>query len=177
MYTKHSNITKFIQFCLPLLMLLACNSIVAQLSDLHYLPPLKQGQNNAGIRAQAIYLSTPEPTNFDVLVYQGTNPTPVNTFTISNATPAIYTLPEGDNNITLVDNGNTGVVLTNSGLRFESPSGNRFYVNYRGNSASQGASLTAKGRQAWDGSLNGAAYLTWSTSFKIKYAGYYGYGR
>ena len=120
----------------------------AQLSDLHYLPPLKQGQNNAGIREQAIYLSTPEPITFVVNACQGTNPTPVATFNISNVSPAVWTLSNGDNNIILVNNANTGVVLQNSGLRFESPSGNRFYVNYRGNSNAQAASLTAKGRQA-----------------------------
>lgn len=120
----------------------------AQLSDLHYLPPLKQGQNNAGIREQAIYLSTPEPTTFTVNAYRGINPVPVATFNISNNSPATWTLANGDNNITLVNNTNTGIVLTNSGLRFESPSGNRFYVNYRGNSSAQAASLTAKGRQA-----------------------------
>ena len=124
------------------------HSAYAQLSDLHYLPPLKQGQNNQGIRDQAIYLSTPEPATFTVNAYRGTNTTPVATFNISNVSPAVWTLADGDNNITLVNNNNTGVVLTNSGLRFESPSGNRFYVNYRGNSNSQAASLTAKGRQA-----------------------------
>ena len=124
----------------------------AQLSDLHYLPPLKQGHNNDGIRDQAIYLSTPEPTTFTVNVYRGTNATPWRTYNINNNTPAVIDqgegLTDGDNNITLVNNANTGVVLTNSGLRFESPSGNRFYVNYRGNSSAQAASLTAKGRQA-----------------------------
>jgi hypothetical protein len=48
-------------------------SAQAQLSGLHYLPPLKQGQNNPGIRQQAIYLSTSEPTTFTVNVYRGTN--------------------------------------------------------------------------------------------------------
>lgn len=123
-------------------------SAKAQLSDLHYLPPLKQGQNNAGIRQQAVYLSTPEPTTFLVNVYRGTNATPVATFNISNLNPATYTMSNGDNNIILVNNANTGVVLNNSGLRFESPSGNRFYVNYRGSSNAQSASLTSKGRQA-----------------------------
>lgn len=123
-------------------------SAKAQLSDLHYLPPLKQGRNNQGIQQQAIYLSTPEPTTFAVNVYQGTNNTPVATFNISKVTPAVYNLGNGDNNITLVSNANTGIVLTNSGLRFESPSGNRFYVNYRGNSSAQAASLTSKGRVA-----------------------------
>ncbi|PRX54620.1 DUF11 domain-containing protein [Flagellimonas meridianipacifica] len=119
-----------------------------QLSDLHYLPPLKQGQNNAAIQQQAVYLSTPETTSFTVNVYQGTNATPITSFTISNTSPAIYNLANGDNNVTLVNNANTGIVLTNSGLRFEAPGGNDFYVNYRGRSGSQAASLTSKGRVA-----------------------------
>ena len=66
------------------LLLLMCFGQFAQsqLSDLHYLPPLKQGRNNAGIRDQAIYLSTPEPTTFTVNAYQGNNPTPIATFNI-----------------------------------------------------------------------------------------------
>ncbi|AZQ57751.1 DUF11 domain-containing protein [Maribacter sp. MJ134] len=120
----------------------------AQLSDLHYLPPLRQGANNAAIRDQAIYLSTPQTTAFTVNAYRGTNTTPIATFSISNAAPAVYTLATGNNNITLVDDSNTGIILTNSGLRFEAPGGENFYVNYRGNSNSQGASLTSKGRIA-----------------------------
>ncbi|GGG49666.1 hypothetical protein GCM10011414_19340 [Croceivirga lutea] len=147
--------------------------VSAQLSDLHYLPPLKQGQNNAGIRDQAIYLSTPEPTTFTVNAYRGTNPTPIASFNISNTNPAVWTLADGDNNITLVNNANTGVVLNNSGLRFESPSGNRFYVNYRGNSSAQAASLTAKGRQAlgtnfkWGGVPNLGAHPSKSNTLGI----------
>lgn len=121
----------------------------AQLSDLHYLPPMKQGQNRQAIDRQAIYLSTPEPTTFTVNAYRGTNPTPIATFNISKTNPGVYnTLGRGDNNITLVDNSHTGIVLSDGGLRFESPSGNRFYVNYRGYSSAQAASLTSKGRVA-----------------------------
>ncbi|WP_051554818.1 ice-binding family protein [Maribacter antarcticus] len=120
----------------------------AQLSDLHYLPPMKQGQNKQAIDRQAIYLSTPEPTTFTVNAYRGTNTTVIATFNISNVSPAVYTLGNGDNNITLVTNANTGIVLSNSGLRFESPSNNKFYVNYRGSSNAQSASLTSKGRVA-----------------------------
>ncbi|MEL6305313.1 MAG: DUF11 domain-containing protein, partial [Bacteroidota bacterium] len=154
-------------------LLFVSNFVSAQLSDLHYLPPLKQGQNNAGIRDQAIYLSTPEPTTFVVNAYQGTNPTPVATFNISNLAPAEWTLSDGDNNIILVNNANTGIVLNNSGLRFESPSGNRFYVNYRGNSSAQAASLTAKGRQAlgtrfkWGGVPNLGAHPSKSNTLGI----------
>ena len=94
-----------------LFVLLASIKVSAQLSDLHYLPPLKQGANNQGIQNQAIYLSTPETTAFTVNVYRGTNTSPINTFNIDNLNPVIWTLGNGDNNITLVDNSNTGVVV------------------------------------------------------------------
>ena len=122
--------------------------IRSQLSNEHYLPPLKQGGNNQAIREQAFYLSTPETTAFDVNVFQGTNPIAVATLTISNTSPGKYDIADGDNNITLVSNANTGVVLNNSGLRFISVGGQEFYVNYRGRSNSQATSLTSKGRQS-----------------------------
>ncbi len=148
-------------------------SIKAQLSDLHYLPPMKQGQNNAGIREQAVYLSTPEPVTFTVNAYRGTNNTPVATFNISNVNPAVFNMSNGDNNIILVNNANTGVVLNNSGLRFEAPSGNRFYVNYRGSSSAQSASLTSKGRVAmgtrfkWGGVPNRGSHPSKSNTLGI----------
>ncbi len=156
-----------------LLALIISFTAKSQLSDLHYLPPLKQGQNNEGIREQAVYLSTPEPVTFTVNAYRGTNTTPIATFNISNISPAVYSMSNGDNNIILVNNANTGIVLNNSGLRFESPSGNPFYVNYRGNSQSQAASLTAKGRQAmgqrfkWGGVPNLGAHSSKSNTLGI----------
>ncbi|MEO1011579.1 MAG: DUF11 domain-containing protein [Bacteroidota bacterium] len=145
----------------------------AQLSDLHYLPPLKQGGDDQAIEEQAVYLSTPETSSFTVNAYRGTNATPVATFSISNTSPAVYNLADGDNNITLVTNVNTGIVLTNSGLRFEAPGGNRFYVNYRGTSNSQAASLTSKGRIAmgtafkWGGIPNLGSHSSKTTSLGI----------
>ena len=97
------------------LYLLCCGAFAyGQLSDLHYLPPLRQGQNNAAIQQQEIHLSTPETTTFTVNVYRGTNTTPVTSFNISNTTPAVYSLGNGNNNITLVDDANTGFILTYS---------------------------------------------------------------
>ncbi|MGB5227182.1 MAG: IgGFc-binding protein [Eudoraea sp.] len=148
-------------------------SVKAQLSDLHYLPPLKQGRNNQAIQQQAVYLSTPETTAFTVNVYRGTSATPITSFSISKTSSAVYNLPNGDNNITLVTNTNTGVILTNGGLRFEAPGGNSFYVNYRGISASQAASLTTKGRVAmgtsfkWGGIPNLGSHSSKSTSLGI----------
>ena len=98
----------------------------AQLSDLHYLPPLKQKDNNIGFQEQAIYLSTPETAPFTVNIYQGTNTTPISSISLSNASPYVYNLASGDNNITFVDDAKTGEVLTSSGLRFESTNGKRF---------------------------------------------------
>ena len=137
-------------FLLPLVLLsLLCSSkLHAQLSDLHYLPPLKQERNNIGFQGQAIYLSTPVVNPFTVNVYQGTNTTPVITITLSNASPYVYPLANGDNNITLVNEANTGVVISNSGLRFESVNGEKFYVNHRVAQSSQVSSLTSKGRAA-----------------------------
>ncbi len=124
------------------------HSAFAQLSDLHYLPPLKQKDNNIGFQEQAIYLSTPETAPFTVNIYQGTNTTPISSISLSNASPYVYNLASGDNNITFVDDAKTGEVLTSSGLRFESANGKRFYVNHRGSHPSQGSSLTSKGRAA-----------------------------
>ncbi|WP_103072122.1 PKD-like domain-containing protein [Aquimarina sediminis] len=122
---------------------------VAQLSDLHYLPPLKQYTNNNAIVQQSIYLSTPETTAFDVRVYRGNSGTVLTTLTgLSNTNSIKYDLASGDNNITLVTNANTGVVLSNGGLRFESSGGKKFYVNYRGRHSAQAASLTSKGKSA-----------------------------
>ncbi|MDC1162498.1 hypothetical protein OAT18_03570, partial [Tenacibaculum sp.] len=112
-------------------------------------PPLKQGNNNNAIRQQAFYLSTPETTAFDVNVFQGTNTTAIATLSISNSMSGKYDVADGDNNITLVDNSNTGIALNDSGLRFESVDNTKeFYVNYRGRSGSQATSLTSKGRQS-----------------------------
>ena len=158
---------------LCLLMFFVVTMGYTQLSDLHYLPPMKQGWNNDGIRQQAVYLSTPEPTTFTVNAYRGTNNTPIATFNISNVNPAVYNMSNGDNNIILVNNANTGVVLNNSGLRFEAPSGNSFYVNYRGNSSAQAASLTSKGRVAmgtkfkWGGVPNLGAHRSKSNTLGI----------
>jgi uncharacterized repeat protein (TIGR01451 family) len=120
--------------------------LFSQLSDVHYLPPLKQ--RSAAFVQQAIYLSTPETTAFTVNVYKGTSTTPLTTLSVSKAAGATYNPGDGDNNITLLTDANTGSVQSNSGLRFESPDGKKFYVNWRGKSANQASSLTSKGRAA-----------------------------
>lgn len=162
-----------LKFLVPLFLFAFFHAGYAQLSDLHYLPPLKQGANNQAIQQQAIYLSTPEVTAFTVNAYLGTSTTPITTFSLSKTTPVKYNLANGDNNITLVKNDSTGVVLKRGGLRFEAPSGKEFYVNYRGISGSQAASLTSKGRAAmgtrfkWGGVPNLGKHISKSNTVGI----------
>ncbi len=120
----------------------------AQLSDLHYLPPLKMSQSTGIFSSQGLYISTPETTEFDVEIYQGTNATPIATISVSNSVPYYYSLSGNDNDITMVSENNTGIILQNSGLKLQSVGGEEFFVSFRGNSTSQGESLTSKGRTA-----------------------------
>ncbi|WP_299064062.1 DUF11 domain-containing protein [uncultured Polaribacter sp.] len=125
----------------------------AQLDSEHYLPPLKQVFNNAGIQQQAVYFSTPETTPFPIEIYRGNSTTPLLTLTgLVKGSGKIFDnsngLANGDNNITLVTNANTGEVLSTAGLRIIAPGGQKFYVNYRGRSGAQAGSLTSKGSKA-----------------------------
>jgi uncharacterized repeat protein (TIGR01451 family) len=133
------------------LQLLGTQFAIAQLSSKHYLPPLKQTSNV--VQGQAIYLSTPETTAFDVNIYIGTSTTSIATLSVSNASPGIYTPPlgtggstvGGDNNTTLITGANAGIVLSSAGLRFEAPSGKKFYVNWRSAQGGQASSLVSAG--------------------------------
>jgi uncharacterized protein (TIGR02145 family) len=134
-----------------LLNTIGAQDVMAQLSSKHYLPPLKQTSNV--VQGQAIYLSTPETTAFDVNIYLGTNTTAVATLSVSNSSPGIYTPPlgsggstvGGENNTTLITGANAGIVLSSAGLRFEAPSGKKFYVNWRSAQGGQASSLVSAG--------------------------------
>ncbi|MFZ6666414.1 hypothetical protein ACOXY8_17110, partial [Cytophagales bacterium SYC-11] len=168
---RHLLLTLFI-FC-------SSFSLYAQLSDVHYMPPLKQraggvDPNTFAIIQQNVVLSTPETTPFNVNVYQGTNTTPIASISISNTSSGTFALADGNNDITLVTDANTGIVLSNSGLRFESAGGEKFYVNFRGRSPSQATSIVSKGRQAlgtafkWGGVPNrGTSYSLLNTTMGI----------
>ena len=141
-------------------------SSFAQLSDLHYLPPLRQV--GGAFTNQAIYLSTPETTPFTVDIYQGNNTTKIASYTISKTASATYTLVNGgDNDITLLTDVKTGYVQSNSGLRFVSSSGKKFYVNWRGKSGSQASSLTSKGRAALGTAFKWGGVPNKGTSYSI----------
>ena len=135
----------------------------AQLSDLHYLPPLKQKGHltkTPAVNNHVIWLSTPSVTPITVNIYRGTSTTAIATVSVSKSAPYQY-LPgngsimpgtssyDGNNNVTLLTDANTGSVQSNSGLKFQSTNGERFYVNWRASIAnSHASSLTSKGRAA-----------------------------
>ena len=72
--TKQISIIKII--CLSFMLAICLPEAHAQLSDLHYLPPLRQSNynidKNQSIKQQRLYLSTPESGAFNVLIYRGT---------------------------------------------------------------------------------------------------------
>jgi uncharacterized repeat protein (TIGR01451 family) len=152
-----------------LLSIFLCTSIFssfAQLSDLHYLPPLKQA--SGAFSSQAIYLSTPETSSFAVDIYQGTNATKITSITISKTSSGLYNLAVGgDNDITLLTPAKTGYVQSTAGLRFVSPSGKKFYVNWRGKSGAQASSLTSKGRAALGTSFKWGGVPNKGTNYSI----------
>ncbi|RYE19695.1 MAG: DUF11 domain-containing protein, partial [Sphingobacteriales bacterium] len=136
----------YIRYFFLILFVSVTAPIYAQLSDVHYMPPLKQ--RGAAFIQQSIYLSTPETTAFNVVVYRGTSTTPLTTLSVSKATGATYNPGDQDNGITLLTDANTGSVQSTAGLRFESENGKKFYVNWRGKSGNQASSLTSKGKAA-----------------------------
>jgi uncharacterized repeat protein (TIGR01451 family) len=150
---KNIQISAIKIICLSFMLAICLPETHAQLSDLHYLPPLRQSTNNVAdnqpIKQQRLYLSTPESGAFSVHIYRGTSTTPLTTITsLSSSSPQFYNLPNANNNITIIAKERAGRVLTDAGLRLESANGEKFFVNYRANSLNQGTSLTSKGRSA-----------------------------
>ena len=153
------------------LLLISPVQVNAQLSDLHFLPPLKQKGTLSTIDGHKIYLTTPSTDTMMVDIYIGTNTNPSWSQQISKTSG--YTFDPGsspnvaNNDITLLSNEKTGIKQSASGLRFQSRSGERFYVTYRVKAGTaQASSLTSKGRAAlgtsfkWVGSPNRGDKIT-----------------
>ncbi|WP_405409763.1 hypothetical protein, partial [Maribacter sp. Asnod1-A12] len=175
-----------IRIILLFLVLFSISKISAQLDNTHYLPPVKEGVTGSGIQYQDIYFSTAVTTSFDVIVYRGTSTVPYATVTGLSATspqrlstfmstdfPISGTPSSTINEITNISDANTGVILTNAGLRFESSTGDDFYANYRVRNNNQSDIMTLKGTKAlgnefrWGGITQGADSGGASTSLGI----------
>jgi len=137
-----------LSFALIIATFLNVNFAYGQLDSIHYLPPLtSENYGTAGLQEHRIYLSTAETSAFNVYV-SSPDGTALDTLSVSNSTPRIFTPADEDNNVTFLSDVNVGSVQQGKGLIFASSGGQKFYVNYRVSSSNQAASLTSKGGKA-----------------------------
>ncbi|MBU2939452.1 T9SS type B sorting domain-containing protein [Lacinutrix sp. C3R15] len=127
-----------------LIILTLCSTFAyGQLSDKHWLPPL----HSRGLTDfdQYVYLSTPEPTPFQVVVTNG-NGVPVagSPFTISQNNPVSFSVGTAQPSLMLVEQSGLHTASGNSGLILEGTSD--FYVTFKINRANHGEIIVSKGR-------------------------------
>lgn len=119
----------------------------SQLSNKHWIPPLHANESSDSnlIKDHYIYLSTPEPTPFDVTVTDGAG-TPItgSPFTISQGNPVRISIGTGQPSVMMLDRTDVGVVKSNKGLILEGQYD--FYVSFRVRADNHAEFLSSKGR-------------------------------
>lgn len=129
---------------LLLLSFLTCFISVAQLSNKHWLPPL-HSRDNTAIQDHYIYISTAETTPFLVNVTTGNgNAIPGSPFTISQASPAVITIGNGQPSEMFLDVSDVNIVKSDKGLILEGAKD--FYVSFRMRQTNHAETLISKGR-------------------------------
>ncbi len=120
----------------------------AQLSKTHYLPPIYEKEKAHGSLGKLkLFISTPSKSSFYVKIYEGVNPSPIDSLEISSTSSGIYELGDSDKALGLVSHAKSlNTVLNAKALTLEGAK--PFIVNVRGHSKSQGFSLTSKGKAA-----------------------------
>ena len=122
------------------------NLALSQLSNKHWIPPLHANEDNAPtlIKEHYLYLSTPEPTPFQVTVTDGAgniiNGSP---FTISQGNPAIVTIGQAQPSVMFLDKIDVGGVVSDKGLILEAQYD--FYASFRVRADSHAEFLSSKG--------------------------------
>lgn len=122
-------------------------NVNAQLSNKHWIPPLhaNESQDPGLIKQHYIYLSTPEPTPFQVTIKDGSgNPFNLGTYTISQGNPVRVTIGTGQPSTMMVDRSDVGHVISGKGLIIEGQYD--FYVNFRVRADNHAEFLASKGR-------------------------------
>jgi len=116
----------------------------SQLSNKHWLPPL-HARDASVVREHYIYISTPEPTPFQVSVTNGEG-TPINgsPFTISQGNPVRILIGNGQGTTMFSSVGDVNEVRSRKGLILEGSSD--FYVSFRVRSENHAETLVSKGR-------------------------------
>ncbi|SHI76804.1 T9SS type B sorting domain-containing protein [Flavobacterium haoranii] len=119
----------------------------AQLSNKHWLPPLHANESQDGllIKQHYVYLSTPEPTPFQVTITDGAGiPIAGSPFTISQGNPVRVTIGTDQPSKMMLDRIDVGHVVSGKGLILEGQYD--FYVNFRVRADNHAEFLASKGR-------------------------------
>ena len=116
----------------------------AQLSNKHWLPPL-HSRDETAIQDHYIYISTAEVTPFQVVVTTG-NGVPIagSPFTISQTTPVVVTVGNGQPTSMFLDISDVNTVQSDKGLILEGTKD--FYVSFRMRHQNHAETLISKGR-------------------------------
>lgn len=122
------------------------NLTIAQLSNKHWLPPLHANEESDPnlILDHHLYLSTPEPIPFQVIVKNGAGiPIAGSPFTISQGNPVNIQIGSGQPSVMFLDNFETGIIQSDKGLILEAPYD--FFASFRVRSANHAEFLSSKG--------------------------------
>ena len=126
------------------LILLATSISFSQLSNKHWIPPL-HSRSESAIQDHYLYLSTPEVTPFLVTVTDGNGaPFPGSPFTLSQATPIVITIGNGQPTKMFLDIADVNTVVSNSGIIAQGTKD--FYASFRMRHTSHAETLISKGR-------------------------------
>jgi gliding motility-associated-like protein len=116
----------------------------AQLSNKHWLPPL-HSRDDSAIEDHYLYISTAETTPFQVTVTTGNGTQiPGSPFTISQTSPALVTVGNGQPTNMFLDISNVNTIQSDKGLILEGLKD--FYVSFRMRQINHAETLISKGR-------------------------------
>lgn len=131
-------------FCLFVLLL--ANTVTAQLSKKHWLPPIHAREGQSYIEDHYIYLSTPETTPFEVTIKTGNNvPLTGSPFTISKGNPVRVTIGYNQSSPMFVSQTEVGVTRSNKGLILEGSK--EFFTTFKVRAENHAEILIGKGFQ------------------------------
>ena len=128
-----------------LAILLISNLAISQLSNKHWLPPLHARDGSSFVGQHLIYLSTPEPTPFQVTVTNGAG-VPINgsPFTISQGNPVSVTVGNGQPSVMFLNQSDVNIVKSDKGLIFQASK--EFYVSFKVKADFHAEMLVSKGK-------------------------------
>lgn len=157
-------------FCLFILLL--ANSVTAQLSKKHWIPPIHARNGGSYVENHYIYLSTPETTPFQVNVTSGDGtPLPNSPFTISSGNPVRVSVGNGQPSVMFLNAVDVNVVKSNKGLILEGSK--EFYATFKVRAENHAEILIGKGYQGIGTAFRlGSLPQTWNGDLRNFFASF-----